>query len=165
MEKIRVGGILDNSLANGKGLRTVIFLSGCIHKCKGCHNKELQDFNFGIEMTEEEIFARIEKNAGLIKGVTLSGGDPMEQPIKVVNLCKRIKNLGLNIWCYTGYSFEEILKSEEKKSLLQEVDVLVDGIFDLTKKSEKLKYVGSSNQRIIDVKKSLETKEVVLLNF
>lgn len=165
MNKIRVGGILDNSLANGQGLRTVIFLSGCIHNCRGCHNKELQDFNFGIEMTEEEIFSRIEKNLGIIKGITLSGGDPMEQPIELVNLCKRVKALGLNIWCYTGYSFEEILKCSDKKLLLEEVDVLVDGLFDVEKKSTKLKYRGSSNQRIIDVKESLKAEEVVVLNF
>lgn len=165
MEKIRVGGIIDNSLANGKGLRMVLFLSGCLHKCEGCHNKELQDFDFGVDMTEEEIFARIEKNAGVIKGITLSGGDPMEQPAKLINLCRKIRALDLDIWCYTGYSFEEVLKSEEKLALLKEVDVLVDGRFDLKLKSEKVKYRGSSNQRIIDVKESLKTNEIVEIIF
>ena len=164
MNKLKVGGFLDNSLVNGIGLRSVIFVSGCTHECQGCHNQELQCFTYGEEVTLEKIMDRIKKNLGIIKGVTFSGGDPMEQPENLVLLSKEIKKLKLNIWCYTGYTYEEILKDEAKYALLKEIDVLVDGPFILKLKDEDLKYKGSRNQRIIDVKKSIEQSKVVLLD-
>ncbi|ADL50124.1 anaerobic ribonucleoside-triphosphate reductase activating protein [Clostridium cellulovorans] len=164
MNKLKVGGFLDNSLVNGIGLRSVIFVSGCTHECQGCHNQELQCFSYGEEVTIEEIMDRIKKNLGIIRGVTLSGGDPMEQPQNLMQLSKEIKKLNLNIWCYTGYTYEEILNDQDKSELLKEIDVLVDGPFILKLKDEGLKYKGSSNQRIIDVKKSIEQDKVVLLD-
>lgn len=158
MPKLQVAGFLDNSLVNGEGLRTVIFLSGCKHNCEGCHNKELQDYNCGKEMTIDEIIDRIKKSMPLIKGVTFSGGDPLEQSQNLIELAKEIKKLGLNIWCYTGYVYEDIMESQDKysKELIKNIDVLVDGLFEKDLMENAPKYAGSSNQRIIDVAKSLK---------
>lgn len=165
MEKLQVGGFLDNSLVNGKGLRAVLFLSGCNHKCQGCHNQELQCYSYGEEVTTEDVINRIKQNIGIIRGVTYSGGDPMEQPHSLLVLTKEIKKLNLNIWCYTGYTYEEIIENEDKYKLLKEIDVLVDGPFLMKLKDEGLKYKGSSNQRIIDVQKSLKENSIVQIEY
>lgn len=165
---LQVAGFLDNSLVNGKGLRSVLFLSGCRHNCMGCHNKPMQDFNYGDTVELEEIMIRINKNIPLIKGVTFSGGEPLEQAENLVKLASIIKSENLNIWCYTGYVFEDILSKMAEnpilKKLMSYIDVIIDGKFDENKKGCNLKYRGSSNQRIIDVKQSLTNNRVVLYN-
>ena len=150
---LRVAGFLDNSLVNGEGLRSVLFVSGCRHKCPGCHNATMQDFDYGDSVSLKEILGRIENNIPLIKGVTFSGGDPFEHAEVLSELAEEIKGMGLNIWCYSGYTYEEILNSNDKSkiSLLNEVDVLVDGRFDASKKEGAPKYAGSSNQRILQL--------------
>ena len=162
---MRVAGFLDNSLVNGTGIRSVVFVSGCNHNCDGCHNKEMQDYNYGDEVEVDEIFERIKKNVPLISGVTFSGGEPFDSAKGLGILADKIKSLGLNLWCYTGYTYEEILDSndEDKISLLSKVDVLVDGKFDKNLTENSPKYAGSSNQRIIDVKKSIEESKIVEL--
>lgn len=160
---IQVAGFLDNSLVNGKGLRSVVFVSGCHHACPGCHNKPMQDFNYGDQINISEVFSRIKGNIPIIRGVTFSGGEPFEQPRALTVLAEKIKDEGLDIWCYTGYTFEEILKSsdQDKINLLHKVDVLIDGKFKRDLMKDAPKYTGSKNQRIIDVMESLKNKKVV----
>ncbi len=148
---LRVAGFLDNSLVNGEGLRSVLFVSGCRHNCKGCHNKCMQDFNYGDNVSLDEILDRIKSNIPLIKGVTFSGGDPFEQAAGLSMLAERVHELGLNIWCYSGYTYDEIINSNDKNKheLLKKIDVLVDGRFVEGLKEGAVKYTGSSNQRII----------------
>lgn len=168
--ELRLAGFLDNSLVNGKGLRSVVFVSGCKHNCDGCQNCEMQDFNYGETVSINDIYDRIKDNIPIIKGVTFSGGEPMEHAKELWTLGCMLKELNLNIWCYTGYTFEDIqnqANSNDKpyfRKLLEVVDVLVDGRFEKDKASSDLKFRGSSNQRIIDVPKSLHTNSIVLYN-
>lgn len=150
-KSLQVAGFLDNSLVNGEGLRSVLFVSGCRHNCPGCHNEAMQDFSYGDAVSLKEILGRIENNLPLIKGVTFSGGDPFEHAEALSELADRIKGMGLNIWCYSGYTYEELVNSDDEKklALLKKIDVLVDGRFDAARKDGAPKYAGSSNQRVI----------------
>ncbi|KYH34134.1 pyruvate formate-lyase 1-activating enzyme [Clostridium tepidiprofundi DSM 19306] len=160
---MRIAGFLDNSLVNGVGIRSVVFVSGCNHNCDGCHNKEMQDYNYGDEVEIDDVFERIKSNVPLISGVTFSGGEPFDSAKELAILADKVKSIGLNLWCYTGYTYEEILHSDDEAKiiLLNKVDVLVDGKFDKNLTEDAPKYVGSSNQRIIDVEKSMYEKRVV----
>lgn len=164
--KLQVAGFLDNSLVNGTGFRAVVFVSGCHHNCDGCHNKAMQDFNYGESVEVEQIFKRIMDNVPIIKGVTFSGGEPFEQAKSLICLAKKIKDTKLNLWCYTGYCFEDLLNSKDKNklTLLNYIDVLVDGKFDKTLTKNAPKYAGSSNQRIIDVRNSLKSGNIILMS-
>lgn len=163
---IRLSGIAYESLVNGPGIRRVFFSQGCRHNCKGCFNPDTHDFNGGEERNIEELIKDTLSNP-MIKGVTFSGGDPFERAEEFSYMAKRFKENNLNIWSYTGYTFEEILKNMEKrkgfKDLLNNIDVLVDGRFIEEEMTEGLKYRGSKNQRIIDVQKSLKENKVVTI--
>lgn len=163
---IRLSGIAYESLVNGPGIRRVFFSQGCRHNCKGCFNPDTHDFNGGEEKDIEELIKDTLSNP-MIKGVTFSGGDPFERAEEFSYMAKRFKENNLNIWSYTGYTFEEILKNMEKrkgfKDLLNNIDVLVDGRFIEEEMTEGLKYRGSKNQRIIDVQKSLKENKVVTI--
>lgn len=163
---VRLAGIAYESLVNGPGLRRVFFAQGCKHNCKGCFNPSTHDFQGGELKDIDELVDDIKKNP-MIKGITFSGGDPFEQAEEFSIIAEKVKELGLNIWCYTGYTFEHILKSMNNEnnwsSLLYNIDVLVDGKFDEKKRDPKVKFRGSSNQRIIDVKKSISLKKVITL--
>ena len=163
MKKVRLSGIAYESLVNGPGLRRVFFAQGCRHNCIGCFNPETHDFKKGEVMDMDRLIEDVRENP-LLKGITFSGGDPMEQADKFTYMAKEFKKLDLNIWCYTGYKFEEIIEDEDKREFLNYIDVLVDGKFKEELEDEKLKYKGSSNQRIIDVQKSLKKKEVEVLD-
>lgn len=162
--ELRVAGFLDNTMVNGEGLRSTVFLSGCNHSCEGCHNKAMQDFHYGEKIEIDKIMEKIQTNVPLIRGVTFSGGEPFEQADALSLLAKDIKKRNINIWCYTGYTFEEIINSSDsaKLELLEYVDVLIDGKFEKDLTEGALKYTGSRNQRIIDIKKSLHLKKAVL---
>lgn len=151
---LRAAGFLDNSMVNGKGMRSVLFLSGCKRRCPGCQNEAMQDFKYGEDVSAKEVLKRIKGNMPIIKGVTFSGGDPLEQAENLIELSKEIKKLGLNIWAYTGYTYEQILgeKDKNKLELLKYIDVLVDGEFKQDLMENAPKYAGSSNQRIIRLK-------------
>lgn len=152
--KIKLGGKLDSSIVNGDGIRSVLFFTGCTHLCKGCHNSHLIDYNSGEDFSIEEIMSILEKNEKITnKKVTFSGGDPFFQAKEISILAKELKKNGYNIWCYTGYTIEQILESnnEDFTSLLKHIDILVDGKFEEELKDKALKYTGSSNQRIINV--------------
>ena len=147
--------LLTDSIVDGEGLRAVIWTQGCSHNCPGCHNPETHDFNKGVVVPIEDVKEKI-KNLALQDGITLSGGDPFFQAEAVTEIAKFAKELKLNVWAYTGFLFEDLIKNEKTRELLNYVDVLVDGKFILDKKSLNLKFRGSSNQRIINVKKSLK---------
>lgn len=158
--QIQTAGFLDNSLCNGKGIRSVLFVSGCPHRCKGCHNPQTWNFDYGDSVSIDDLYTRILSNVPLIKGVTYSGGEPVCQSNNLIILSKKIKKLGLNIWCYTGYTFEELQQTHF--NFLKDIDVLVDGKFEIDNKCDN-SYKGSSNQRIIDVQKSLKVGKMVEL--
>lgn len=161
--KIRLASVLQpDSIVDGEGIRTVVWTQGCPHHCPFCHNPQTHDFNGGQLVEIDEIKKEI-KNLKGQDGITLSGGDPICQPLECLELAKYAHELGMNVWCYTGYLYEDVLKNEKMKSLLQEVDVLVDGEFKIDEFSLDLYYKGSKNQRVIDVKESLEQGEVVLI--
>ncbi|SHK54953.1 anaerobic ribonucleoside-triphosphate reductase activating protein [Tepidibacter formicigenes] len=165
--KIRLASPLTiDSIVDGPGLRTVIWAQGCNHKCKGCHNPSTHDFSGGFKVDVKDIIDEIKK-LKLQRGITLSGGEPFEQPDPLIKICKEAKKLGLDIWAYSGYTFEQLIDTKNPryfkwKSLLENIDTLVDGKFIESKKSLLLKFRGSSNQRIIDVQKSLKLKKAVL---
>lgn len=164
--KLQIGGFLDNSLVNGEGVRSVIFVSGCMHNCESCQNEFMQDFNYGDSVSVHDIVQKIRRNMPIIKGVTFSGGEPFESGIALSKLAEEIKGLGLNVWCYSGYTFEEIIHTgdSDKLKLLKSIDILIDGKFDKDLKVGASKYTGSSNQRIIDARKSILENKIILWN-
>lgn len=162
--EIRLAAYLQpDSIVDGEGIRTVIWTQGCPHKCPGCHNPDTHDFNGGCLIDTNEIKEELKRLKNQT-GITFSGGDPMCQPEACLEIARYAKSLGMNIWCYTGYTYEELLSMKNKyiKDFLQEIDVLIDGKFILEQKSLNLRFKGSKNQRVIDVKKSLEQNQVVL---
>ena len=158
--------ILDCDIIDGDGVRVTLFVSGCSHRCKGCHNPESWDAFGGKEFTEETI-ERIEKllDRDFVDGLTLSGGDPLflQNRLEITKLCKRIKEKfpEKTIWLYTGYEYEEVKALE----VFDYVDVVVDGPFKIDLRDVSLAFRGSPNQRIIDVKKSKKQEKIVTLNF
>lgn len=165
---VRLSGIAYESLVNGPGIRRVLFSQGCKHNCKGCFNPDTHSFEGGREFSADYLVEDILKNP-MLKGVTFSGGDPLEQADKFAYIAERLKRHGLNVWSYTGYTFEYIVKQaanmKDWQKLLDNIDVLVDGRFECDKSIEGLKFRGSSNQRIVDVKKSLATGKVVTMEY
>ena len=150
-------------VANGTGIRTVIFVTGCTHNCRNCFNKDYQDFNYGEVWTDAETEKVIEYlEDDNVSGLTLLGGEPM-QNLELIDVLKSVRaRVNKPVWVYSGYTYEEILENKKRTELLELCDVLVDGRFVEELKDLKLKFRGSSNQRIIDVKKSLEQGKVVL---
>lgn len=149
--------VIPETILDGEGIRCSIYLAGCSHHCKGCHNLMSQDPTVGEPLTNElidQIIRDIRSN-DLLDGVTFSGGDPLFNPKEFLPLLKRIKEeTGLNIWCYTGYRYEEILDDPLRAPLLKYIDVLVDGRFILEFLDPTLPFRGSTNQRIIYLNKS-----------
>ena len=155
--------IVKNDMLNGEGLRVTLFVSGCSHKCFNCQNPQTHSPLSGIKFDKNalnEIFEQLEKD--YIDGLTLSGGDPLfcDNRSKIYNICKQVKDKFPNktIWLYTGFKWEEI----KDLILLKYVDVLIDGKFIEALKDENYRWAGSTNQRVIDVQKSLKEKEVIL---
>lgn len=159
---MNLAGFYEESISNGEGWRAVVFVSGCPHRCPGCHNEKTWDFDYGEKFNKEEILNKIKENF-ILQGVTVSGGEPLcpENTAEVTDFMKSVKALGLDIWCYTGYTLEELLKREDAKKALSYIDVLVDGKFISEQKVPNLKFRGSENQRIIDVKRSIAEGKVI----
>ena len=159
--KIRLADdkLLTDSIVDGEGLRAVLWTQGCSHNCKGCHNPETHDFNKGVLVEVDEVKQLI-KDLTLQDGITFSGGDPFFQPEPCIEIAKFAKEEGLNVWAYTGFLFEDLIKNEKMREFLNYVDVLVDGKFELDNKSLNLKFRGSTNQRIINVPRSLKMGKV-----
>ena len=141
-KKIRLAGIAYESLVNGPGMRRVYFSQGCRHNCEGCFNPDTHDFNGGEERDMDELIEDALDNP-LLKGITFSGGDPLERAEEFAYMAKAFKKAGLNIWCYTGYTFEDVLEKMKKdnniKDLIENIDVLVDGRFEKDKKVDGLR--------------------------
>lgn len=161
--RISLSGITGDSIVDGPGLRLTIFTQGCLHHCPGCHNPQTHDPEGGSWADTEDILAAAAENP-LLDGITLSGGDPFLQPVPCLALAEGAHKIGLNVWTYTGYTWEALLEENDadKLALLKETDVLVDGPFLLAERSLELRFCGSRNQRLIDVKKSLAEGKVVL---
>lgn len=161
--RISLSGVTGDSIVDGPGLRLTIFTQGCLHHCPGCHNPQTHDPEGGSWADTEDILAAAAENP-LLDGITLSGGDPFLQPVPCLALAEGAHKIGLNVWTYTGYTWEALLEENdaEKLALLKETDVLVDGPFLLAERSLELLFCGSRNQRLIDVKKSLAEDKVVL---
>ena len=162
---INVCGIERESIVDGPGFRYVLFVQGCPHRCPGCHNPESHDFNGGTGMTVTEIFADIMKNPHL-KGVTFSGGEPFEQTDALVDLGHMIRDAGLSLMSYSGYTLEELKARHDSSTdeLLDMLDILVDGRYVESLRNLTLVYRGSENQRVIDMKKTLSTGHLTLVD-
>ncbi len=160
--KIRIAGIVPESFVDGEGVRFAIFMQGCLRNCPGCHNPATHDLNGGKIFDTEEIISAMKKNP-LVSGITLSGGEPFLQIPPAVELAKAAKNFGLDVWCYTGFKFEEI--PSEGEELLKNTDVLVDGEYIEDLRDLDLNFRGSKNQRVIDVKKTLSNKKIILRDY
>lgn len=165
-KKVRLAGIAYESLVNGPGLRRVLFAQGCNHNCEGCFNQETHGIKGGTLKDMDKIIDDIIGNP-LLKGVTFSGGDPLQQADKFAYIAKKLKERELNIWCYTGYTFEYIIEHQNEHKgwteLLEYIDVLVDGPFKIEEKEDGLRFRGSSNQRIIDIPESILKNKVIEL--
>ncbi|HEY4543970.1 MAG TPA: anaerobic ribonucleoside-triphosphate reductase activating protein [Tissierellaceae bacterium] len=156
--------IREYDVANGPGIRVSFFVTGCTHKCYNCFNPEYQDFDFGDTWTKDTTKMIINYlNKDQISGLSIIGGEPFQNAKDLTKIIKDIKKeVNKDIWVWSGYTFDEIINDQVKKELLEEIDVLVDGRFVERLKDLTLKFRGSSNQRIIDVKKSLENDKIVL---
>lgn len=169
---MKYAAIKKCDVANGPGVRVSVFVSGCNHHCKGCFNEKAWDFNYGEEFSDEIIDGIInDLDKEYISGLTLLGGEPLERVNQqgLVKLVKKVKEKLPNksIWCYTGFDYEKDVMGQmyknwpETKELINNIDVLVDGKFELEKRNLNLKFRGSENQRLIDVKKSMAENKIV----
>lgn len=150
---------------NGEGIRHSLFVSGCSHRCKGCFNAPAWNRFYGKPYTlelESQIIEDLKHPK--VRGLSLLGGEPFENLPRLIELVDRMKSEcgDKDVWAWSGYTFEEILEDSAKRELLERIDILVDGRFILEQRDLKCKFRGSSNQRVIDVKKSLVQNEVVL---
>ena len=161
---LRIAGTVNDSIVDGPGIRFTVFTQGCPHRCEGCHNPQTHDFNGGEDVTLESLLDKIKGNP-LLDGVTYSGGEPFCQARQLYELGLEVKKLGMDIVTYTGYTFEYLTEHSDEENcyekLLSVTDVLVDGRFELDKRDILLKFRGSSNQRLIDVPKSLKAEKVI----
>lgn len=152
MAKIRLAGVIRESIVDGPGIRFTVFTQGCPHKCKGCHNPQTHDFNGGYFTDTDVIFEELKKDP-LLQGVTFSGGEPFMQPRPLLELAKKAHSIGLNVMAYTGFLYETLKKQAESDPyidlLLKEVDILVDGPFIQEQKTLMIPFRGSKNQRML----------------
>lgn len=163
MATISIMDIVEDTTVDGPGFRTTVYCAGCPNRCPGCHNPQSWDIENGHEADVEDILEKILSDP--FADVTFSGGDPMFQPQGFKALAKAVKEKSTkNIWCYTGYLFEDLLKMPQQRELLEYVDVLVDGRFVEALKDESLRFRGSGNQRIIDVRASFERGCTVVMD-
>lgn len=162
--KIRLAGLVNDSIVDGPGFRYTVFTQGCPHHCEGCHNPETHDFEAGYDGETDDIIREFSKNI-LLSGITLSGGEPFCQAEPCAELAAAAKKNALTVWVYTGYTYEQLSAGFENhpewKRLLEQVDVLVDGRFEKNLRSLEVRWRGSKNQRLIDVKASLKAGKAV----
>ena len=167
-DSIRIAGVVKESIVDGPGIRYVVFTQGCPHKCPGCHNPQTHSYEGGKLVKISKIAEDIKKNP-LLKGVTISGGEPFVQAKAVLKMISMLSDKKFSIMVYTGYKYEDLIKNANEENgyleLLKSVDILIDGRFEIDKKSEFVPFRGSTNQRAIDVKESLIKNEIVLYNF
>ena len=163
--KIRLAGIVDESIVDGKGIRMTVFTQGCPHHCPGCHNPQTHDFTGGTEEDTDEIFERFCENP-LLRGITFSGGEPFCQPVPLKVLADRVHSVKKDVTIYTGWTYEQLLAMHDPDvdALLSVCDVLVDGPFVESLKDPDLLFRGSENQRLIDMRVTRETGNIALLS-
>lgn len=168
MTKLKLAGVIKESIVDGPGIRFVVFAQGCPHRCKGCHNPDTWNPNGGYETSVDNIINEVKKNP-LITGITLSGGDPFMQANGFAELANQAHKLGLNVITYTGYTIEYLISNialhPEWENLLRNTDTLIDGPFILSERNLMLKFRGSNNQRIIDPVASIESGHAIEKDF
>ena len=164
-DTIRLYGLVTDSIVDGPGFRTAIFVQGCPYHCEGCHNPDSQPFEGGTVWTLDDVEKKFANNP-LLSGITLSGGEPAEQAEPCAELARRAHQKGLNVWTYTGTTLEKLNERAKDdpalRQLLDETDVLVDGPFILAQRSLELDFCGSKNQRLIDMNESRRQGKIVL---
>lgn len=164
-DTIRLYGLVTDSIVDGPGFRTAIFVQGCPYHCEGCHNPDSQPFEGGTVWTLNDVEAKFTNNP-LLSGITLSGGEPAEQAAPCAELARRAHQKGLNVWTYTGSTLEKLNERAQSdaalRQLLEETDVLVDGPFILAQRSLELDFCGSKNQRLIDMNETRRQGKIVL---
>ena len=162
---MKYAALKRHDIANGPGVRVSLFVSGCRHHCRGCFNPETWDFNGGYDCEIEKIIKAMDENP-LLDGITLSGGDPMFQPEASYSLASKVKEKGLNVVVFTGYTYEELMELKAKnpwvEKLLGATDILIDGRYDKDQRDLTLLFRGSRNQRVIDMNLSREQGRLVL---
>ena len=160
---MRIASYVHDSIVDGPGLRLTVFVQGCPHRCPGCHNPQTHDFAGGKALSVAELVRQMDEHP-LLDGLTLSGGEPFAQAEDCAALARAARERGLNVWCYSGWTLEELLRDQRPgvRELLELTDVLVDGPFLLEERSLTLKWRGSANQRVLDLPKSLAAGEAVL---
>ncbi|MDR0502840.1 MAG: anaerobic ribonucleoside-triphosphate reductase activating protein [Treponema sp.] len=165
-QNLYLSGITPESIVDGPGLRYVIFTQGCLHHCPGCHNPESWDINGGKEFSVKEIIRMIKKQMK-IQGVTFSGGEPFLQAEGLAHVALAVHQTGLDVVTYTGFTYEELIEKGKTdgniNSLLCATDLLIDGKYIHKKRAVDLPFRGSSNQRIIDVVKTRENGQIMLM--
>ncbi len=161
--KLRIAGVMEESIVDGDGCRFALFVQGCSRRCSGCHNPETQPFDGGKEIDTKDILRLMDANP-LLAGITFSGGEPFCQPRPLAELAKAVHARGLTVWSYTGNTLEELQSREDAdvSSLLEEVDVLVDGEYIEAQRDLTLKFRGSRNQRVIDMNRTRKNGTIVL---
>lgn len=163
--RIKIAGIVDDSVVDGDGIRLTVFTQGCPHRCPGCQNPETHDFYAGGYFTDtDDILKQVDANP-LLSGVTFSGGEPFMQPAPLAKLASELHARHKDVWSYSGFTFEELLakKNPAIQALLRQIDVLVDGRYDESQRDLTLTFRGSRNQRIIDMNYFRKTKKLKLL--
>ena len=161
--KLRIAGVVRESIVDGPGIRFAVFCQGCAHGCPGCHNPQSHDYGGGYDCSLADILEKFDEDP-LLKGITFSGGEPMDQAESFYYLGEEIKKRNKDIVVFTGYTYEELaeMNDEYVKKLLDITDILIDGRFVAEKKDLTLRFRGSSNQRIIDMNKTRESGEIRL---
>lgn len=166
-DSLRIAGIVRESIVDGPGIRFTIFCQGCPHHCDGCHNPETHDFDGGTECSIDRLLAEIDKDP-LLAGVTFSGGEPFCQPERFAALGRAIRERGLSIVTFSGYTLEQLEKRAEQEhavgELLALTDILIDGPYVKAQRDLTLSFRGSANQRVIDMNETRKTGEIVLWN-
>ena len=158
--QVRIAGLVPESFVDGSGIRFAIFMQGCLRRCEGCHNPHTHKLTDGNIIDTEDVIRRIESRRDFLSGITLTGGEPLLQFDAALELARGAKSLGLNVWLYTGYRYEELTPAVD--ALLNHVDVLVDGEFILAKRDLDLPFRGSSNQRLIDLNATRRLNKLTL---
>ncbi|MGE5422759.1 MAG: anaerobic ribonucleoside-triphosphate reductase activating protein [Ignavibacteriales bacterium] len=166
--KIRVCGFTKESVVDGPGIRAVVFAQGCPHRCVGCHNPDTWDSEDGFDLEIDDILFQIASNP-LLRGLTLTGGEPFAQSEGFAELAARVKSSGLDVVTYSGYTYEELMEKGRQDvsvmKILENTDILIDGPYMEELKDLSLAYRGSRNQRIIDINSSFQTGKVVQLEY
>lgn len=163
MNKLSIIDVVYDTTVDGPGFRTAIYASGCSHRCPGCHNPESWDVAKGASYTVDGLLTVIQEDE--FSNVTFSGGDPLFQVEGFTELARRIKaETGKTIWCYTGFTFEQVIRSAKLSQILPFIDVLVDGRYVESLRDLDLPFRGSSNQRLIDVQATLKNNRIIHWN-